>query len=144
MIQHKHIILRATVKNPITDPKHAVEWFNEMVEEIGMKKLKLDEDHIQFTFMEGHGEFLYKVPQNPICGYVETPGNRGLTIVGIIETSHIAMHIWDEQDPALVQLDVYTCSDLPKYKIIKKLDEMKPVNVEWEIYDREHKLSKVE
>ena len=38
------------------------------------------------------------------------PGNRGVTAFAIIETSHIAMHIWDEPNPALVQLDVYTCA----------------------------------
>ena len=27
---------------------------------------------------------------------VHMPGNRGITAVAIIETSHIAMHIWDE------------------------------------------------
>ena len=29
------------------------------------------------------------------------PGNRGITAVAIIETSHITMHIWDEPNPAL-------------------------------------------
>ena len=37
---------------------------------------------------------------------VRCHGNKGLTAFAIIETSHIAMHIWDEP-VALLQLDVY-------------------------------------
>ena len=39
--------------------------------------------------------------------------------VAIIETSHIAMHIWDEPKPALMQFDVYSCGefDVKKFAI---------------------------
>ena len=87
--QHKHIIIRALCEKPPRDCEGAVEWWNELVDSIGMAKLDIQ--------------------NNPICGYVDTPGNAGLTICGIIETSHIAMHVWDESNPALIQLDVYTC-----------------------------------
>jgi S-adenosylmethionine/arginine decarboxylase-like enzyme len=46
-----------------------------------------------------------KILSGPHVAYVENPGNRGLTGVAIIETSHVAVHIWDEVSPALVQLD---------------------------------------
>jgi len=39
------------------------------------------------------------------------PGNQGLTSVTIIETSHIAVHVWDEVSPALMQMDVYSCAE---------------------------------
>ena len=124
MIEHKHIIIRALVNKPLKTEDEAKLWWNDLVKEIGMVKLDL--------------------PENPICGYVDTPGNAGITIVGIIETSHIAMHIWDEQSPALVQLDVYTCSSLPKDKVHKMLEFMDPVKVEWATYDREHTLEKID
>ncbi len=54
------------------------------------------------------------VLSGPHVAHVDTPGNRGLTGVAIIETSHVAVHIWDEASPALVQLDFYTCGTLDK------------------------------
>ena len=74
-ILHKHIIVRAECMEPPRECDKAVAWWEQLVKDIGMVKLDL--------------------PQNPICGYVDTPGNEGLTICGIIETSHIAMHVWD-------------------------------------------------
>ncbi len=119
-IQHKHIIIRAECNNPPMWPDDAVAWWNQLVKDIGMKKL--DVDH------------------NPICGYVDTPGNSGLTIAGIIETSHIAMHVWDELDPALIQLDVYTCSSLDTKVVMKALEQFDPVGIETKLLDREYAL----
>jgi S-adenosylmethionine/arginine decarboxylase-like enzyme len=68
-------------------------------------------------------------------------GNQGLTAVTIIETSHIAMHVWDEVDPALMQLDVYTCSTLNIDDVFEALGDFVPVNVEFKYIDREHDLT---
>ncbi len=119
-IQHKHIIIRAECNNPPMWPDDAIAWWNKLVVDIGMKKL--DVEH------------------NPICGYVDTPGNSGLTIAGIIETSHIAMHVWDELDPALIQLDVYTCSSLDTSVVMKALEQFEPVGIETKFLDREYAL----
>jgi S-adenosylmethionine/arginine decarboxylase-like enzyme len=102
------------------NPTQAVAWWEKLVRDIGMTKLPV----------EG----------NPICGYVDTPGNAGLTIAGIIETSHIAMHVWDELDPALIQLDVYTCSSLDTDIVIKALQQFSPISIEHKYFDREYKL----
>jgi len=120
-IQHKHIIIRAECNNPPMWPDDAIAWWNKLVVDIGMKKL--DVEH------------------NPICGYVDTPGNSGLTIAGIIETSHIAMHVWDELDPALIQLDVYTCSSLDTSVVMKALEQFEPVGIETKFLDREYALN---
>ena len=120
-IQHKHIIIRAECNNPPMWPDDAIAWGNKLVVDIGMKKL--DVEH------------------NPICGYVDTPGNSGLTIAGIIETSHIAMHVWDELDPALIQLDVYTCSSLDTSVVMKALEQFEPVGIETKFLDREYALN---
>ena len=120
-IQHKHIIIRAECNNPPMWPDDAIAWWNKLVVDIGMKKLD--------------------IKHNPICGYVDTPGNSGLTIAGIIETSHIAMHVWDELDPALIQLDVYTCSSLDTSVVMKALEQFEPVGIETKFLDREHALN---
>ena len=119
-IQHKHIIIRAECNEPPMWPDDAIVWWNQLVKDIGMKKL--DVEH------------------NPICGYVDTPGNSGLTIAGIIETSHIAMHVWDELDPALIQLDVYTCSSLDTKVVMKALQQFEPISIESKYLDREYRL----
>jgi S-adenosylmethionine/arginine decarboxylase-like enzyme len=64
-----------------------------------------------------------KVVQGPFASYVEKEGNRGMTAAVMIETSHIAMHIWDEQKPAFLQFDLYTCSTLPVRQVLDKLEE---------------------
>ena len=84
-----------------------------------------------------------KVCRGPITAYVDMPGNEGLTGVVVIETSHIAIHVWDAVDPALVQLDVYTCSTLDKDIIFKELEQWNPTKVEYKYLDREFGLKEV-
>ena len=70
-------------------------------------------------------------------------GNRGITCVTIIETSHIAIHVWDEAKPALVQLDVYTCGPFDREVIFDELDLMTPLTIQWKYLDREFDLIEV-
>ena len=114
---HKHLIIRAEVENPPTSPEGIVTWMRELVEEIDMKIL-----------------------MGPYAVYSEMEGNRGLTAVTIIETSHIALHVWDEVEPALMQLDVYTCSTLDPYEVIEAISGWEPVKIEMKYLDREHNL----
>lgn len=119
MIEHKHLIVRAMVKNPPFVMK-LTRWMPELVKALGMKLLS-----------------------GPHVKYVDMTGNRGVTGVCIIETSHIAMHVWDEQHPALLQLDVYTCGALDPQVVIDAMDCFDPVGVEWKFLDREHGLEMV-
>ena len=64
-----------------------------------------------------------KTIQGPYASYVTKEGNQGLTCIVMIETSHIALHIWDEPSPAEIQFDLYTCGDLPVDKILRKLED---------------------
>ena len=73
----------------------------------------------------------------PTATYCKMEGNRGVTAFAIIETSHVALHIWDEVDPGLVQLDVYSCSDFEPKKVLDILQELKPTKVEHKYLDRE-------
>jgi S-adenosylmethionine/arginine decarboxylase-like enzyme len=81
-----------------------------------------------------------KVMMGPFAKYLDVVGNRGLTAVAIIETSHIALHVWDEDKPALLQLDVYTCGPLDPYDVVEALREFHPVKIEMKYLDRENKL----
>lgn len=117
---HKHVIIRAEVNNPPTDRNWLHTWLNELVAKIGMK-----------------------VCQGPIVSYIDVPGNRGLTGVVIIETSHIAIHVWDECSPGLIQLDVYTCGPFDPQVIFNELKVFEPVKVEFKYLDRENGLTEV-
>ena len=73
--QHKHLIVRADIGwcpqeenlNIISD------WIRSLIKKIDMKLLS-----------------------GPYTTYVNEKDNKGMTSVAIIETSHIALHIWDE------------------------------------------------
>ena len=97
MLEHKHILIRANVKRPPIQIDTIKAWVRNLVNELGMKPL---------------GE--------TVAVYVDKKGNRGLTCIQAIETSHIAFHSWDEDIPFVIQLDVYTCSTLNKETKIKK------------------------
>lgn len=59
-----------------------------------------------------------KIIKGPFASYVNVEGNRGLTAIVMIETSHIAFHIWDEPSPALLQFDLYTCGQLDQKAVL--------------------------
>jgi S-adenosylmethionine/arginine decarboxylase-like enzyme len=120
--KHKHIIVRAEVEKPITNTTEIRVWVTDLVEKLGMQLAIVDQGY------------------NPVVAYIDDKGNRGLTAVAVIKTSHIACHIWDELIPALVQLDVYTCSTLEKETVLEHLEVMKPLKVDYKVFDREYKL----
>ena len=118
---HKHLIILAEVNKPAVDADYISQtWMPKLIDRIGMKTL-----------------------MGPYATYCDVPGNRGLTAVTIIETSHIAMHIWDEQEPAMLQLDVYTCGPLDPYDVVNSLQEMDPDCIEMKYLDREHNLVEI-
>ena len=121
LIEHKHLIIRAEVLNPPKDEVWVQNWLTMLVDKIGMK-----------------------IAKGPITAYVDVPGNEGITGLVAIETSHIAIHIWELLEPALVQLDVYTCSSLDKDMIFAELEQWNPTKVEWKYLDREFGLNEVE
>ena len=117
LLEHKHIIIRAEVSEPIMRRNKAIKFLNRIIKAIGMKAM-----------------------YGPTASYCKMAGNRGVTAFAIIETSHIAMHVWDESNPALIQLDVYTCSSLDKNKVFEALDDFDPVKVEYKQFDREYAI----
>jgi S-adenosylmethionine/arginine decarboxylase-like enzyme len=76
----------------------------------------------------------------PITAYNRDTGYRGITTTCLIRTSHIAMHVWDEMNPAMIQLDVYSCQDFELKDVVDMLDLFKPYSVQWMKLDRESGL----
>ena len=121
LLVHKHLIVRAEAVTPPTDEEQLTEWMKEFVESINMK-----------IFM------------GPYVKYCYMEGNRGITAVAIIETSHIAMHIWDEINPALMQFDVYCSGDLDVAAICKKIKkDFNIQKIEYKFLNRETGLQDI-
>ena len=121
--QHKHLIVRADIGwcpqeedlNKISD------WIRSLIKKIDMKLLA-----------------------GPYTTYVGEKGNKGMTSVAIIETSHIALHIWDEVSSGLMQLDVYSCADFNPPDVFDKVNELfQTIKMEYKFLDREKELVEV-
>ena len=121
VLEHKHLIVRAELNNPPQCTTAIDMWMRNLVDAIGMKIL-----------------------MGPYSVYSDMVGNRGLTAVTIIETSHIALHVWDECEPALAQLDVYTCSTLDINDVFAAMNAWNPTKVEYKYIDRENELTLIE
>ena len=121
LLVHKHLIVRAEASRPPMDEEQLTEWMREFVESINMK-----------IFM------------GPYVKYCSMPGNRCITAVAIIETSHIAMHIWDEPNPALMQFDVYSCGEFDVEKICEKIKKDFDIKkIEYKFLNRETGLQDI-
>jgi S-adenosylmethionine/arginine decarboxylase-like enzyme len=117
VLEHKFIVIRAFVKKP---------------------PLKGDEGKLTTWLEDLIGRMKMKILAGPFVRHVDVEGNRGLTGCTLIETSHVALHVWDEPDPALMMLHIYTCGAIDPAWVLPALDQFEPVTVEWKLEDHEH------
>lgn len=121
LLIHKHLIVRAEVNNPPKDVVQLTEWLKDFIASINMK-----------------------IMLGPYVVYCNNEGNRGITGFAVIETSHIAMHVWDEPVPALMQLDVYSCAEFNPYLIADKLKkDFDVVKLDYKFLNRETGLKPI-
>ena len=116
MLYHKHLLVNAKVKSPMKEESDAIAFLQDLVDKIDMK-----------------------IITGPFAAYVDKDGNKGLTAIVMIETSHIAFHIWDEVDPGLIQFDLYTCGQLELDRVISLFKgTFDVVNMDYVLFDREN------
>ena len=121
LLIHKHLIIRAEVNNPPKEVNKLTEWLKDFIASINMK-----------------------IMLGPYVAYCNNEGNRGITGVAVIETSHIAIHVWDEPVPALMQLDVYSCAEFNPYLIADKLKkDFEVVKLDYKFLNRETGLKPI-
>ena len=121
LLVHKHLIIRAEAIRPPVDEEQLQNWLIEFIESINMK-----------------------IMMGPYVKYCNMKGNRGITGVAVIETSHIVMHVWDEPTPALMQFDVYSCGDFNHTDICKKIMEDFDIHkIEYKYLNRETGLQDI-
>ena len=120
MPKHKHLIIRAEVNRPLKSEKETKQWLRKLVKKIDMKIIK-----------------------GPYASYVSKEGNRGITGVVMIETSHIAVHVWDETTPALVQCDVYSCAEFSSNEVLTEFIDMEVVKMDHIMLDRADEIKTI-
>ena len=102
------------MNEPLITPPETKKWLSDLVKKIDMKILG-----------------------GPYSSYVTKEGNRGVTGIVMIETSHISIHIWDEERPALVQCDDYSCASFSHIEVMQAFEQMKPEKIDYLLLDRE-------
>jgi S-adenosylmethionine/arginine decarboxylase-like enzyme len=123
-VEHKHLLVRAEVDNcPMKDELgYVLTWMNDLISKIDMKLM-----------------------YGPNISYVDQVGNRGITCMALIETSHIVLHIWDESNPGLFQLDVYSCKSFDLNIVVESLRKSFSVRkIQYKFLDRKSDLVLVE
>ena len=116
---HKHLIIRAEANKVPTDEEQLTEWLKDFIDYIDMKIL-----------------------MGPYVKYCNVEGNRGITGIAVIETSHIAIHVWDEPNPALMQIDVYSCAEFNVDEIANKIkSDFDVVKLDYKYLNRETGLT---
>ncbi len=102
---HTHLLLKGEILNPPKNEEVLKKWMENLVSKINMKILS-----------------------GPHVNYLDVAGNRGISGLVMIETSHCSIHIWDETSPALVQMDVYSCANFDSNVVIACLSDFDLVN----------------
>ncbi len=102
---HLHLLVKGYVKNPPQTENVLNEWFKQLVNNVGMK-----------------------VVAGPTSIYVNEPGNEGITGTVTLATSHASIHVWDRQNPAMFQFDLYSCSDFTPTPVIQDPVPVAPID----------------
>lgn len=101
--EHQHLIVHAFIDNPPTgkDCERVSKWMEDLVHLIGMQVLR---------------------PATAL--YCDQEGNRGMTADVLLTTSHMVLHTWDEDQPAYLEFDLYTCSTMDVNVVIGEITKM--------------------
>lgn len=122
-LKHKQLIMALEVKWPPKDAAEAKHFLSFLIKRIDMAIAASSE-----------------LPENPIGYYCELPGNEGVTAVGILETSHCALHSWNLDSPAKLQFDLYSCKEFDVPYIISLCNSFGILNGTYLVIDRDAEL----
>jgi S-adenosylmethionine/arginine decarboxylase-like enzyme len=102
------------MKSPPQTEKVLNIWFTQLVQNVGMK-----------------------VVAGPTSVYVKEPGNEGITGTVTLATSHVSIHVWDNENPAMFQFDLYSCSNFTPKQVLTHIDDWFGLNeAYWQFIDR--------
>jgi S-adenosylmethionine/arginine decarboxylase-like enzyme len=111
---HKHLLVRAEVNSPplFKDQERLDNEIKNLIKKIDMNILS-----------------------GPHTAWSDVEGNEGYSSVAIIDTSSITFHSWLE--PAVIQLDVYSCKDFQIKTIFTWLAQFDLEKVDYKYIDRD-------
>jgi len=112
--EHRHLIVRAYVKNPPKSEEALAEWCKETIALVGMK-----------------------VIGGPLVVRGEMKDNEGLTAVAVLDFSHLSVHTWDRVNPALIEFDLFSCKDFNMENVIEKINEFDTLDFSYMFIDRD-------
>ena len=118
-LNHKHIIVTATLRSPPQTATVVESWLASLVEKVEMKIL-----------------------MGPYAIRCDDLGNEGVTGVVVISTSHCSAHFWDTDCEPFVKFDLYSCKDFDPLVVLDHLKVFDPVFVDAMVIDR-NSLNKV-
>ena len=97
---HLHLLVKGYLLNPPKTEDTLNKWLSELVDTVGMK-----------------------VVAGPTSVYVNEPGNEGITGTVTLATSHASIHVWDNENPAMFQFDLYSCCEFSPKVVLKHIDD---------------------
>lgn len=123
MLKHLHLILALEVKYPPKSAEEVEAFITLLIKRVDMEVAKSP------TLLK-----------NPMGYYCDIAGNEGTTGVGILETSHTAIHVWDSEYPSKLQFDLYSCKDFEVERVIALLDCFDIIKGTYLLIDRDTEL----
>lgn len=118
MLEHKHFIASGKCNRMFHSPEILEDWVVRLIDALNMQVL-----------------------YGPFSMYCDIPGNKGITSVTLLTTSHIIIHIFEEENYSEIQLDVYSCSNIDLEVVFSFLKELDIFNVSYKFLDRETDLT---
>ena len=111
---HLHLLVKGYISHPPKSEEKLNQWFRELVNKVGMV-----------------------VVAGPTSVYVNETGNEGITGTVTLATSHASIHVWDAQQPAMFQFDLYSCSDFTPDQVLNHINEhFNLQSAIWQFIDR--------
>lgn len=126
-LRHKHLVLAFDCKWPPKDADEAKHFLSFLIKRIDMSIAKSPE-----------------LSANPIGYYCNLAGNEGVTAVGILETSHCALHSWNLDSPARFQFDLYSCKEFDVPYIISLCNSFGIIKGSFLVIDRDSDLNVID
>lgn len=120
MLEHKHFIAVGRSYRLFRDINTIENWVLRLIDALDMNVL-----------------------YGPFTMYCDLDGNKGLTSVTLLTTSHIIIHVFEDQEDSEVQLDVYSCSKVDLDVIMSFLSELDIIEVSYKFLDRTSELTEI-
>lgn len=117
---HKQLIVNAVIRGHFDSVEAVKSWLEGVITGINM----------DIAVLPGH--------TNPIAYYCTDEGNTGYTGAGILETSHVVVHTWDEVKPHNLRFDLYSCSEFTPEQVFIFLESLDIISAEYYYFDRDN------